>query len=163
MEMINQLCPGCRPYLLSRSNHPLHIQKKSNAWKEILWNWEQDCNLSLELLFFFHQKFQNRKAWNRKMYSVETATISISVVEHCSTRKSISTVTGHCEIPFTNSVGAGKIAQWLKCLMHKYKAPTSDLQHYVKATCSSACLKSKHRGCKQVDSWSLVANSLANG
>lgn len=67
------------------------------------------------------------------MYSAETATSSISAVEHCSTRKSISIVTGHCEIPFTNSLGAGKIAQWVKCLTNKYKDLTSDLQHYVKA------------------------------
>lgn len=46
------------------------------------------------------------------MYSVETATIAISVVEHCSTRKSISIVTGHSEVSFTNTVGVGKMAKW---------------------------------------------------
>lgn len=46
------------------------------------------------------------------MYSAETATIAISVMEHCSTRKSISIVTGHSEASFTNTAGAGKMAKW---------------------------------------------------
>lgn len=46
------------------------------------------------------------------MYSAKTATIAISVVEHCSTRKSISIVTGHSDASFINTVGAGKMAKW---------------------------------------------------
>lgn len=44
------------------------------------------------------------------MYSAKTATIAISVVEHCSTRKSISIVTGHSDASFINIVG---LERWL--------------------------------------------------
>lgn len=92
------------------------------------------------------------------MYSAVTATTSISEVEHCSTRKSISIVTGHCEIPFT---------VWgleRDSLTNKYKDLTSDLQHYIKSRYSSAHLKSKHKAPTQVDSWACwpAVQSMGN-